>query len=76
MKLIERNEYLNQLLDVKDIPDIKVITGVKRAGKSQLMDMFQNKLCLLLGYQYRVISAFIFSKCFVILHKKMYKRGR
>jgi len=38
MKLIERNCYLNALLAVKDIPDIKVITGVRRSGKSKLMD--------------------------------------
>ena len=38
MKLIERNFYLNALLAVKDIPDIKVITGVRRSGKSKLMD--------------------------------------
>lgn len=38
MKLIERNYYMNALLAVKDIPDIKVITGVRRSGKSKLMD--------------------------------------
>ncbi len=38
MKLIQRNYYLNVLLAVKDIPDIKVITGVRRSGKSKLMD--------------------------------------
>lgn len=38
MKLIERYYYLNALLAVKDIPDIKVITGVRRSGKSKLMD--------------------------------------
>ena len=38
MKLIQRNYYLNALLAVKDIPDIKVITGVRRSGKSKLMD--------------------------------------
>lgn len=38
MKLIERNFYLNALLAVKDIPDIRVITGVRRSGKSKLMD--------------------------------------
>lgn len=38
MKLIQRNHYLNMLLAVKDIPDIKVITGVRRSGKSKLMD--------------------------------------
>lgn len=40
MKLIERNYYLNALFAVKDIPDIKVITGVRRSGKSKLMDAF------------------------------------
>ena len=34
MKLINRDFYLNKLLSVKDIPDIKVITGVRRCGKS------------------------------------------
>ncbi len=38
MRLIQRNHYLNALLAVKDIPDIKVITGVRRSGKSKLMD--------------------------------------
>ena len=40
MKLIKRDLYLNRLLAVKDVPDIKVITGVRRSGKSKLMDAF------------------------------------
>ena len=40
MKLIERDYYLKKLNDVKDVPDIKVITGVRRSGKSKLMDSF------------------------------------
>lgn len=40
MKLIERDCYLKKLNDVKDVPDIKVITGVRRSGKSKLMDAF------------------------------------
>ena len=40
MKLIQRDFYLNRLLSVKDVPDIKVITGVRRSGKSKLMDSF------------------------------------
>ena len=40
MKLIERAFYLRQLINVIDTPDIKVITGVRRCGKSKLMDAF------------------------------------
>ncbi len=38
--LIERESYLNRLKAVKDVPDIKVITGIRRSGKSKLMDAF------------------------------------
>ena len=42
MKLIERREYLNKLIKVIGTPDIKVITGVRRCGKSKLMDAFDS----------------------------------
>ena len=44
MRLIERPYYLKNLLNVKDIPDIKIITGVRRSGKTKLLDAFYNYL--------------------------------
>lgn len=41
MKLIER-DYLNRLIDVIGTPDIKIVTGVRRSGKSKLIDLFKD----------------------------------
>lgn len=42
--MIERKEYLNKLKKWKDDSIIKVITGIRRCGKSTLLLQFQNYL--------------------------------
>ncbi len=42
--LIERKEYLEKLIAFKDKQLIKVVTGIRRCGKSTLLEMFRDYL--------------------------------
>ena len=44
MNRIIRNKYLKELIDLSGTPDIKVITGVRRSGKSVLLQQFADYL--------------------------------
>ena len=42
--IIERKEYLDKLISWKDKRIIKIVTGVRRCGKSMLLKIYQNYL--------------------------------
>ena len=44
MKLIKREKYLERLANLRGTPDIKIITGVRRAGKSKLLEAYRDQL--------------------------------
>lgn len=42
--LINRPEYLNQLIEHKDVDLVKIVTGIRRCGKSSLLNLFHKHL--------------------------------
>lgn len=43
-ELIDRPIYLRKLLEHKDVDLVKIVTGIRRCGKSSLLDIFHNYL--------------------------------
>lgn len=43
--MIARDSYISRLEKWKDKPVVKVITGIRRCGKSTLLKIFRNRLC-------------------------------
>ena len=44
VELINRPKYLNQLIQNKDVDLVKIVTGIRRCGKSSLLDLFHQYL--------------------------------
>ena len=44
MELKNRSQYLDKLISVQDMEVIKVVTGIRRCGKSTILDMLRDDL--------------------------------
>ena len=44
MELINRPAYLQQLIQNRDVDLVKIVTGIRRCGKSSLLDLFHQHL--------------------------------
>jgi predicted AAA+ superfamily ATPase len=45
--MVKREKYLEKLRELKDVQIIKVVTGVRRCGKSTLLEQFREELFLM-----------------------------
>lgn len=43
-RLVDRKQYISKLLAYKDLDLIKVVTGLRRSGKSTLFELYRNEL--------------------------------
>ena len=61
-KTITRTKYLNRIIDLNQTPDIKIITGIRRSGKSKLMQAYIEYL----KNHYENINGILVKKFFLI----------
>ena len=54
--MVERKEYLKQLMSWKDEQVIKVVTGIRRCGKSTLLAQYQDWLKANGGSDTQIVS--------------------
>ena len=43
-ELIDRPEYLRQLIQNRDVDLVKIVTGIRRCGKSSLLELYHQYL--------------------------------
>ena len=44
LEIIPREDYLRWLREFRDKPIVKVVTGLRRSGKSTILDLFMREL--------------------------------
>ena len=62
MKIINRKDYIDKLIALKNKPDIKIITGVRRAGKSVLLNEFSKYILSVENDFIEVSDAFVYAE--------------
>ena len=43
-ELVNRPEYLRQLIQNRDVDLVKIVTGIRRCGKSSLLELYHQYL--------------------------------
>ena len=43
-ELINRPQYIEQLIQNKDVDLVKIVTGIRRCGKSSILDLYHQYL--------------------------------
>ena len=61
MKTITRAKYLDRIIELNGTPDIKIITGIRRSGKSKLMQAY---IAYLQNNFENVNIIFIWERCY------------